>query len=81
MTVGLLRVNCPLQGYDYFSSSVPFVHIPYRRRNLTQLATSVEGHDDVCAKRQLHVHRVLGREKVGGSVQVGAEFHAFFADW
>ena len=39
----------------------------------------IEGHDDVGSERHLHVHGVLGREEMGGAIQVGSKPHPFFA--
>ena len=37
----------------------------------------VEGHGDVCAERDLHVHGVFGRKEVAASVEMRAEVNAF----
>jgi len=40
----------------------------------------VEGHGDVGAEGDLHVHGVLGSEEVAAAVQMGAKAHALVAD-
>ena len=44
------------------------------------LSALVEGHGDVGAESDLHVHGVLGREEVAAAVQVRAEADAFVGD-
>ena len=43
------------------------------------LGALVEGHANIRAESDLHIDRVLGREKVRTSVEVGAEAHAVVA--
>ena len=40
----------------------------------------VEGHGDIRAEGDLHIHGVLGREEMGRSVEVRAEFDPFLGD-
>ena len=44
------------------------------------LGALVEGHADVGAERDLHVHGVLGREEVTAAIEVRAETNAFVRD-
>ena len=41
----------------------------------------VEGHGDVGAQRDLHIHGVLGRKEVAAAVQMRPEAHAFVRDF
>ena len=45
------------------------------------LGALVEGHGDVGAEGDLHVHGVLGREEVAAAVEMRAEAHAFVRDF
>lgn len=56
----LLSLVVMLQGYDYFSSSVPLFQIPDGRRDLTQRVTPVDNRSYFSGFKQLlHDSQVL----------------------